>query len=110
MSDKVGTVSVLVDKALVGYLLKTHFKTVKYLGNKHTSGEDLSRFKIDRCGNIFQLLGERIIVDIYAYAANYIADKIAVLNHGKICWYGTKSEFKVSENEFVKSFVSSSQL
>ena len=43
-------------------------------------------------------------------AANYIADKIAVLNHGKICWYGTKSEFKVSENELVRSFVSSSQL
>lgn len=43
-------------------------------------------------------------------AANYIADKIAVLEGGKICWYGTKSEFKTSDNELVKSFISSSQL
>lgn len=43
-------------------------------------------------------------------AANYISDKIAVLKDGKICWYGTKSEFKTSDDELVKSFILSSQL
>lgn len=43
-------------------------------------------------------------------AANYISDKIAVLENGKICWYGTKSEFKTSDNELVRNFILSSQL
>lgn len=43
-------------------------------------------------------------------AANYIADKVAVLNDGKVCWYGTKDEFRSADNEFVKNFITSSHL
>lgn len=43
-------------------------------------------------------------------AANYIADKVAVLNDGKVCWHGSKEEFQNTDNEFVKNFISSSHL
>jgi len=43
-------------------------------------------------------------------AANYIADKVAVLNDGKVCWYGPKDEFQNADNEFVKNFIASSHL